>query len=527
MSNSIGPVDLVGWGPFPIPGERRRLRVREKERMQEIERSLYSDGSPSEGHGAGADSETSGGSSRLPTKGDQSSRKNEDSSASAERDVSGSEQQVVEAAAWRQERLASVREIVAREEFRSTAEHNESQALYISPAEALVDAESFLEQFHAETTPAMTFDFRLREIQAEIDQTGTYVHTEEELIFGARVAWRNSAGCIGRLYWNSLKVRDRRGVHLPNEISSECEQHVLESARDGRVRATLTVFASSGTGGGASRIANNMLPGYAGWSLPDGRVVGDEQNISLTREAYSLGWRPEVDSEFVALPLIIRSTIGEDEAFELRGAELPEVTIRHPEYSWFEALGIKWSSLFSIANQPLHIGGVVYPNAPLTAWNLGTDIAKRGLGRHSEEDILTEIAKLARISGDGGPSTRRFGREHALVELSRAIAYSYDSDGVTLADSTTETRRFLTHVAREDGAGRHCPVDVTRIGRGLIFADEVLDIASNVENISVDGPRFLDSSWSPTSLQNSSDASARGEMKRSRPRVAGQRSPSS
>ena len=46
----------------------------------------------------------------------------------------------------------------------------------------------------------------------EIDLTGTYWHTTEELAFGARVAWRNNARCIGRLYWRSLQVRDLRDV---------------------------------------------------------------------------------------------------------------------------------------------------------------------------------------------------------------------------------------------------------------------------------------------------------------------------
>lgn len=38
------------------------------------------------------------------------------------------------------------------------------------------------------------------------------VLTKAELEFGARVAWRNNARCIGRLFWRSLLVRDCRHV---------------------------------------------------------------------------------------------------------------------------------------------------------------------------------------------------------------------------------------------------------------------------------------------------------------------------
>lgn len=36
------------------------------------------------------------------------------------------------------------------------------------------------------------------EVQTEIFASGTYTHTKEELEVGARLAWRNSAKCVGR-----------------------------------------------------------------------------------------------------------------------------------------------------------------------------------------------------------------------------------------------------------------------------------------------------------------------------------------
>ncbi|RBN36340.1 nitric oxide synthase, partial [Priestia megaterium] len=42
---------------------------------------------------------------------------------------------------------------------------------------------------------------RLKEIHQQIMSLGHYDHTFEELEHGARMAWRNSNKCIGRLFW--------------------------------------------------------------------------------------------------------------------------------------------------------------------------------------------------------------------------------------------------------------------------------------------------------------------------------------
>ena len=84
---------------------------------------------------------------------------------------------------------------------------------------------------------------RLREIRRQIELTGTYQHTSAELVFGARVAWRNSCRCIGRLYWQSLRVRDRRDVDTADGVAAECVVHLRTATNGGRIRPTITVFA--------------------------------------------------------------------------------------------------------------------------------------------------------------------------------------------------------------------------------------------------------------------------------------------
>lgn len=49
---------------------------------------------------------------------------------------------------------------------------------------------------------------RFQQIQKDIEATGTYHLTETELIYGAKLAWRNSARCIGRIQWSKLQVNN-------------------------------------------------------------------------------------------------------------------------------------------------------------------------------------------------------------------------------------------------------------------------------------------------------------------------------
>ena len=69
----------------------------------------------------------------------------------------------------------------------------------------LTEAERFIALFHAENPQAGAVGVRMRQVLAEVTTYGTYRHTPEELTFAARVAWRNSSRCIGRLYWRSLR----------------------------------------------------------------------------------------------------------------------------------------------------------------------------------------------------------------------------------------------------------------------------------------------------------------------------------
>jgi nitric-oxide synthase, bacterial len=318
-------------------------------------------------------------------------------------------------------------------------------------------AHEFLELFHAETRPAMALEQRLHQVRSEIDTTGTYAHTLDELTFGARVAWRNSARCIGRLYWNSLRIRDRRHVTSPAQVAAECVEHLRDATRDGRIRSTITIFAADRPGRPGPRIHNDQLIRYAGHETLGGEVRGDGRYTEFTARAVALGWRrPNPPGRFDVLPLMISNGDGPPELFEIPRDAVLEVPLLHPELEWFADLRLRWHAVPAISNMPLEIGGVTYPAAPFNGWYMGTEIGARNLADEDRYDLLPVLGE--RLGLDMS-SERTMWRDRALVEMVRAVQHSFDVAGVTMTDHHTESRRFLTHLEREERAGRSCPAD--------------------------------------------------------------------
>jgi nitric-oxide synthase len=328
------------------------------------------------------------------------------------------------------------------------------------PVVDLAVAEEFLRSFHHEYPSVGPVEPRLEAVRDEVARTGTYVHTTAELEFGARVAWRNSSRCIGRLYWRSLHLRDRRDVVKPGEVADECVAHLHEATRRGRVRSTITVFAPDGPSGPGPRIWNEQLVRYAGYRA-GGKVLGDPRYVGFTDTARSLGWTPPTPmGRFDVLPLVVTGG-GEHAAGGPQMVEVPreavlEVALHHPDHAWFAEMGLRWHAVPAISNMKLDIGGITYPAAPFNGWYMATEIGARNLADTERYDLLAEVAEAMGLDTS---SDRTLWRDRAAVELTVAVQHSFDQAGVSLADHHGESRRFLRHVEREEAAGRSCPVD--------------------------------------------------------------------
>jgi nitric-oxide synthase, bacterial len=321
------------------------------------------------------------------------------------------------------------------------------------------EAEEFLRLFRAED-PTMTDDrlrARIEEVRDEIAATGSYTHTAAELTFGATVAWRNSARCIGRLYWRGLRIRDRRKVTGARAIAAECSAHLREAGRDGRIRSTITIFAPDTVAEPGPRIWNEQLIRYAAYRTRGDSVCGDRRYLGFTDLVRQLGWTPPARrGPFDVLPLVVESEPGRPRYFELPEDAVLEVPLSHPDHPWFAEFGLRWHAVPAISNMRLEIGGVTYPAAPFNGWYMGTEIGARNLGDVDRYDLLPSIAEGMGLSTR---SERTLWRDRALVELTLAVQHSFDTAGVTMADHHTESRRFLTHLTREEDAGRACRAD--------------------------------------------------------------------
>lgn len=327
----------------------------------------------------------------------------------------------------------------------------------VTPPVDLAEAFDFLRLFHAEhPEQRVPLRARMRQVRQAVEAVGTYRHTTEELTFGARVAWRNSSRCIGRLYWNSLKVLDRRAATTADQVHGHLVEHLRAATNGGRIRPVISVFAPATPTTAAPRVWNSQLVRYAGYRLDDGRILGDPANVAFTETVRRLGWRARY-GRFDLLPLVVEGTDGRGPQLrEIDPREVLEVPLSHPEHPFFAGLGLRWHAVPAISHMRLRIGGVDYPLAPFNGWYMGTEIGARNLTDSDRYDLLPAVA--AGLGLDTSCEETLW-RDRALVETNVAVLHSFRAAGVRITDHHTESRRFLTHLAREEAAGRRVPAE--------------------------------------------------------------------
>ncbi|HEY9610167.1 nitric oxide synthase oxygenase [Allocoleopsis sp.] len=117
----------------------------------------------------------------------------------------------------------------------------------------LLEATDYLQLFYRERPqPESHVEARLAEVYQEYRRSAlrssaslsrTYWQTPEELAYGAKVAWRNSANCIGRIFWQSLIVRDLRHLTTAREIFAALVEHIELATNNGSIRPHISIFA--------------------------------------------------------------------------------------------------------------------------------------------------------------------------------------------------------------------------------------------------------------------------------------------
>ncbi|MFZ9187878.1 MAG: nitric oxide synthase oxygenase [Algoriphagus sp.] len=315
-------------------------------------------------------------------------------------------------------------------------------------------AHEFLQQYYSESN-LLGLEKRLDQVQVEILQTGTYRLTEKELIFGAKLAWRNSNRCMGRLFWKTLKVRDRRKLSSAEEVFADALAHLKLATQGGKIRSTLSVYATADEGGQGIRILNKQLVRFAGYTLPNGEILGDPDSISFTSYCTSLGWEGK-KTAFDLLPLVIQLEGEPARWFPIPEEQVLRVNLCHPDYTWFQELKLQWYAVPVISDMRLEIGGISFPCAPFNGWYMLTEIAARNLGDEQRYNLLPVLAKKLNLDTR---HLKTLWKDKAMLVLQEAVLHSFQVQGVTLVDHHTASEQFLDFCKQEESKGRKVQAD--------------------------------------------------------------------
>lgn len=314
-------------------------------------------------------------------------------------------------------------------------------------------AKEFIIDFYKETgKPGEKAKKRLQEIHKEIEQTGSYSHKTEELEYGAKLAWRNSNKCIGRLFWQTLHVFDERQAKTEEDIFSALERHLMFAENKGKIRPAITIFRPSEPGKEEVRIWNHQLLRYAGYGN-----AGDPHSYIFTKKCEALGWRGK-GGNFDLLPWVVqigdRPPVWKNVPPDCR----LEVNISHPEYDWFKDLRLKWYAIPLISDMKLEIGGIVFKAAPFNGWYMGTEIGARNFADEDRYNLLPVIAEKMKLDMK---HSFNLWKDRALIELNAAILFSFKEQGITIVDHHTAARQHRVFEQNEEAAGRKVTGDWT------------------------------------------------------------------
>jgi nitric-oxide synthase len=318
------------------------------------------------------------------------------------------------------------------------------------------EAAAFLDLFFDENEAANgNRQQRKAEVDRELIRHGIYTHSPQELSFGAKVAWRNHARCIGRLYWRSLVIRDRRNVCDPDGIADEVTQHMREAFNSGKIKSVITIFAPATPTALPAHLGANQITRYAGYLQRDGSVIGDRANVEATRQAEAAGWSG-TGGRFDMLPLPIITADGRRVFRTLPADTTQHVRLTHADYPAFSNLGLEWYAVPCIADMILTIGGIDYPCAPFNGFYMGTEIGSRNLVDPWRFDLLEDAAKAFGLDPE---DKNPLWRDRTLTEINAAVLQSYSGAGVTLVDHHTAAREFMKFRADESAHGRALHAD--------------------------------------------------------------------
>ncbi|MGF7047929.1 nitric-oxide synthase [Paenibacillus sp. DS2015] len=312
-------------------------------------------------------------------------------------------------------------------------------------------AEAFLRLCYVELNKSEAqLENRIIAVREEIQNSGTYSHTEEELEHGARMAWRHNSRCIGRLFWHTLEVIDARQAENEEQVAEALLQHLERANNEGRIRPLITIFRSDEDPARSIRIWNHQLIRYAGYPGAGDTRFGDPASDDFTRVCQRLGWQG-TGGDYDVLPLVVGIGEGHPRWFTIPKSLIQEVPLSHPEIERFPELQLRWYSVPIISDMQLEIGGILYKAAPFNGWYMETEIGSRNLGDTERYNRLLAVADLMGLDRS---SNTTLWKDRALLELNRAVLHSFKQAGVSIVDHHTAADQFVRFQQQEQDRGR-------------------------------------------------------------------------
>ncbi|KAJ0180348.1 hypothetical protein K1T71_003752 [Dendrolimus kikuchii] len=323
--------------------------------------------------------------------------------------------------------------------------------------EVLNDAKDFLGQYFASIRRANTpaHEARWKAVQDEVAKTGTYQLTTTELVFGAKLAWRNASRCIGRIQWSKLQVFDCRQVTTTSGMFEALCNHIKYSTNKGNIRSAITVFPQRTDGKHDYRIWNSQLISYAGYRQPDGTVLGDPMHCEFTELCLKLGWKPP-HTAWDILPLVLSANGKDPDYFEIPRELVMEIHMTHPTYSWFEELNLRWYALPAVSSMRFDCGGIEFTANAFNGWYMSTEIGCRNF---CDTNRLNMLEKVAQKMGLDTRTPVNLWKDKALVEVNVAVLHSFQQHNATIVDHHTASESFIKHLDNENRLRSGCPAD--------------------------------------------------------------------
>ncbi|PHH80975.1 hypothetical protein CDD80_5185 [Ophiocordyceps camponoti-rufipedis] len=299
---------------------------------------------------------------------------------------------------------------------------------------------------------SVTVTFEGREGETSRVVPGIWQQSRQELEHGLRLSWKHARKCIMRSEYSYLKLHDLRHVKTSREMGQLLVKGMSEAFNGGDIQPSVFVFPPKQANCHGPMIWNQQFLAFAGYQQPDGTILGDPMNTSLTESILSLGWKPpKIRTRWDLLPLVTMAEGDEPFLTPVPESLFPLVQIRHPNPEHgpaFDKLGLRWVPAPALSQLGFDIGGVQYTATPFIGWFMDAEIGVRDLADAFRYNALPSVISGLGLLEPGReldelPQYERLAMlSRAQLELTLAVHSSFLLAGVRMSDSLTASAMY-------------------------------------------------------------------------------------